>query len=127
MTTATELPSSGTMPFSQGVGIRLFGTEGVIYYDLAADRLWGRSRKSLTANKSDTALEEIEIPASMARKWRVEADFVDAIRGGKPIEFTDFATGVRYMEFTEAVARSAQRGKMIDLPLEDFKDADRIG
>jgi hypothetical protein len=43
------------------------------------------------------------------RGWRVEADWVDSIRNGTPVKFTDFATGVAYMEFTEAVARSADR------------------
>jgi hypothetical protein len=45
---------------------------------------------------------------------------VAAIRTGSAIELTDFATGVSYMEFTEAVARSAQRGVAIELPLEEF-------
>ena len=31
---------------------------------------------------------------------------------------TDFETGVRYMEFTEAVARSAQGGEAVPLPLD---------
>jgi hypothetical protein len=69
-------------------------------------------------------LEEIAIPDEKARSWQVEADFVDAIRTGSPVRLTDFATGVRYMEFTEAVARSAQRDQMIELPLEEFLDAD---
>ena len=43
-----------------------------------------------------------------------------AIHTGSPIELTDFATGVSYMEFTEAVARSAQRGEAVELPLEEF-------
>ena len=37
---------------------------------------------------------------------------------GTPIRFTDFATGVAYMEFTEAVARSAERGEAVELPLD---------
>ena len=49
--------------------------------------------------------------------WRVEADFIDAIRGRGPIEFTDFSTGLRYMEFADAVARSAQLGRAAELPL----------
>jgi hypothetical protein len=43
-----------------------------------------------------------------------------AIRGGAPVQFTDFATGVAYMEFTEAVARSAESGEPVDLPLAEF-------
>ena len=66
------------------------------------------------------ALEEIAIPAEKARGWQVEADFIDAIRTGTPIQFTDFARGVTYMEFTEAVARSAQRGEPVELPLKEF-------
>jgi hypothetical protein len=49
--------------------------------------------------------------------WRVEADWVDSMRHGTPVRFTDFSTGVAYMEFTEAVARSAQTGVQVELPL----------
>jgi hypothetical protein len=35
------------------------------------------------------------------------------------VRLTDFATGVRYMDFTEAVARSAQLGAAVALPLEE--------
>jgi predicted dehydrogenase len=111
---------SGVMPFPQGMGIELYGTEGVLRYDLATDRIWGASRRSRAQAGGGEALEEIPIPPEKARSWRVEADFVDAIRSGTPIELTDFATGVAYMEFTEAVARSAQRGETLELPLEEF-------
>ena len=67
-------------------------------------------------------LEEIAIPAEKARDWQVEADFVNAIRTGVPLELTTFATGVLYMEFTEAVARSAEQGEAVELPLEEFED-----
>ena len=45
------------------------------------------------------------IPDSMRGGWRVEADFIAAIRGERRVTRTDFLTGVRYMQFTEAVAR----------------------
>ncbi len=106
---------SGVMPFTQGMGIELYGTEGILHYDLVADRIHGARR----SGKTET-LQELPIPADKARSWQVEADFVAAIRTGAPIELTDFATGVSYMEFTEAVARSAQHGVAIELPLEEF-------
>jgi hypothetical protein len=59
----------------------------------------------------------VEVPAALAGGWRVEEEFIAAIRGQERIEFTDFATGVRYMEFTEAVARSARQGAAVSLPL----------
>lgn len=38
-------------------------------------------------------------------------------RGHEAVRLTDFATGVRYMDFTEAVTRSAQSGRAVSLPL----------
>jgi predicted dehydrogenase len=111
---------SGVMPFNQGMGIDLYGTEGILHYDLAADRILGSRRSHRAEYGKAKALEEIPIPAEKARSWRVEADFINAIRTGSPIELTDFATGVSYMEFTEAVARSAQAGQAVELPLEEF-------
>ena len=42
-----------------------------------------------------------------------------SIREGAPVTLTDFATGAAYMEFTEAVARSARMGVAVELPLEE--------
>jgi hypothetical protein len=92
-----------------------------LWYDISADRIHGARCKGPQAAAS---LEEIAIPTERARHWRVEADFVDAIRAGTPIQFTDFPTGVQYMEFTEAVARSAQLGEPVELPLAEFEESE---
>jgi predicted dehydrogenase len=110
---------SGVTPFGQHMGIHLYGTAGALHYDLSRDRITGLSRRQGHTGDNEEP-KEIPIPAEKARSWRVEADFVEAIREGKPITLTDFATGVSYMEFTEAVARSAQRGEVVELPLEEF-------
>jgi predicted dehydrogenase len=109
---------SGVTNFGQRGEIWLFGTEGTLCYDLLTDRIHGISRRSGRASVTARDLDEIPIPPGKARQWRVEEEFVEAIRSGTPVEFTDFATGVSYMEFTEAVARSAQTGAAVDLPLE---------
>jgi predicted dehydrogenase len=106
---------SGATPFGQAMGIHLYGTEGALLYDLAGDRIQGASKR---LGKKGGELEEVPISPSQARSWRVEADFVDAIRLGTAVTLTDFATGVAYMEFTEAVARSAAEGTAVELPLE---------
>ena len=49
--------------------------------------------------------------------WRVEEEFIGAIRGHEPVVHTTFADGVKYMEYTEAVYRSIQESKTIHLPL----------
>jgi predicted dehydrogenase len=121
----TELPGgargcyqfSAVTPYGQEGRVVLMGTAGVLCYDLLADRLLGASRTQGAAPGSLDTLAEIPIASDKAGGWRVEADFVDAIRGGAAVRFTDFATGVAYMEFTEAVARSARTGVAVVLPL----------
>ena len=97
-----------------------FVHDGVLRYDLLEDRIFGAHREAGRSAVKAGELTEIPIPTEKARTWRVEADFVDAIRTGAPIQFTDFATGVAYMEFTEAVARSAEQGEPVELPLTEF-------
>jgi len=105
---------SGVTPAGGGMSITLRGPEGMLHYDLAADRLFGAKRGQPPAEPT-----EISIPPEKAGGWRVESDFIESIRTHAPVRFTDFATGVAYMEFTEAVARSARQGIAVDLPLED--------
>jgi predicted dehydrogenase len=111
---------SGATSFGHAMEIQFFGSEGVLIYDLQNDRIHGASRTRGQSPKPD-ALPEIPIPPEKAGGWRVEADFVDAIRQGAPIRFTDFATGVQYMEFTEAVARSAEEETAVGLPLDEYE------
>jgi predicted dehydrogenase len=111
---------SGVTPFGQTASIFLFGSDGVLCYDLLADRIRGASRRYGHTPGGMSELDEIPIPADTVRVWTVEADFIAAIREGRAIEFTTFETGVAYMEFTEAVARSAETGEAISLPLREF-------
>ena len=106
---------SGVVPFGQTASIRLHGSDGVLCYDLLTDHIRGATRKSGAASARLCDLDPIA--SEKARSWAVEADFIAAIRDGRPIEFTTFATGVAYMEFTEAVARSAETGESVALPL----------
>lgn len=116
---------SGVAPFGKRMAVELYGTEGVLHYDLLADRIRGANRDSDVVPDNLEALEEIPVPAEKVMGWRVEEEFVQAIRTGAPVRFTDFQTGVEYMEFTEAVARSAQRGEAVELPLEEFRGQGR--
>ena len=86
----------------------LFGSAGTLRF--AEGRLYG-------ARRGEAALQEIDIPAEETGSWRVEEEFVNAIRGGETITPTTFEDGVKYMEFTEAVARSMAAGAAVALPL----------
>ncbi len=94
-------------------GAWIFGTTGTLYYDHGSQTLYG-------GKLGDTELQPIEIPADKAGAWRVEAEFIGAIRGQETIHLTDFTTGTQYMEFTEAVTRSAESDQAIGLPLSDI-------
>jgi predicted dehydrogenase len=121
-----ELPSgaracyqfSGVTPFGQEGKIVLMGTGGVLSYDLVSDHIRGASRTLGSVPGSIDELPEIPVPVDKAGGWNVEADFVDSIRTGATVRFTDFMAGVAYMEFTEAVAISARTGIAVKLPLE---------
>jgi predicted dehydrogenase len=86
----------------------LYGSEGTLR--VTEDGLYGGRR-------GDNELVEISIPPEEEGAWRVEEEFVNAIRGHEPVRLTTFEDGVRYMEFTEAVAKSVMTRRAVSLPL----------
>tara|TARA_Y100000590_G_scaffold164413_1_gene188387 strand:- start:312 stop:1361 length:1050 start_codon:yes stop_codon:yes gene_type:complete len=104
---------SDVLGHAPGNGVWIYGTEGTLHVDASnqADiKLFG-------GRKSDSGLSEISIKPELGGAWRVEEEFINAIRGIEEITHTSFQDGVRYMEFTEAVTRSSQSGEKIYLPL----------
>ena len=106
---------SGVVWHSTGSSIAMFGSGGTLVYDLKRDELRG-------AKRGEPDLKPIPIPEGSRGGWRVEADFIDAIRGERPVTRTTFADGVAYMQFTEAVARSSRHQSPVDLPLVEFSN-----
>ncbi len=85
-------------------GAYLFGSQGTLRF--TGGKLYGGKR-------GDKSLQEIAIPTAEASSWRVEEEFVNAIRGQEAITHTTFADGVKYMLFTEAVTRSMVEGQAV--------------
>jgi predicted dehydrogenase len=81
----------------------IFGSEGTLKL---SDKLY-------SARRGEKAFKEVSISPELEGKWRVEEEFVNAIRGKEKIALTTFDDGVRYMEFTEAVAKSILEGGRI--------------
>lgn len=106
---------SGVTWHPPGLSIDLYGAEGMIAYDLTRDAIRGARRK-------DHEVKPLAIPESLRGGWSVEADFIAAIRGEREVTHTTFADGVRYMQFTEAVARSSRHSTPVDLPLQEFSN-----
>lgn len=87
-------------------GVWIFGTEGTL--KVANGRV-------MMIAKGDDAWTDITTPETSWTGWRVEEAFIAAIRGSETVRLTTFEDGVRYMEFTEAVATSHAQGRRISL------------
>jgi predicted dehydrogenase len=94
---------------ARGAEVWLHGSQGTLRVDSNLDVFGGQ--------RGDGQLEPIENPPENQYSWRVEEEFISAIRGQEPVTHTPFDVGLHYMEFTEAVTRSAQTGQAISLPL----------
>lgn len=75
--------------------IRINGSKGSLRLEIGSAQLHWQplgGKESLVA-----------IPANERGDWNVEADFITSIRHGTAVRLTDFATGLRTMQFTDAV------------------------
>ena len=100
---------SASTGLSNGNQTWIYGTEGVLHVDERSNIFAGR--------KGDSGLSPVPNPREEQAYHRVEEEFVNAIRGIEEITMVPFETGVHYMEFVEAVYRSAQTGEAVYLPL----------
>ena len=95
----------------------MHGTDGVIRVESTNFTDPGKPSFRLTgAKRGDSELVEIEVADEKRGGWRVEEEFVNAIRGLEPVTHTDFTTGVKYMQFTDAVSQSVTTGELVRLP-----------
>jgi predicted dehydrogenase len=103
------------MKFSETTGLArgndtwIFGSEGTIHVDHADAIFVGR--------RGDPDLRLHPNPPEGQFRHRVEEEFINAIRGIEPVTQNTFEIGVRYMEWTEAIYRSAASGRAVSLPL----------
>jgi predicted dehydrogenase len=88
----------------------LYGSEGTLLADF-------REQKVVFTARGAESPADLTPPKAGWAGWRVEEEFVGAIRGTEKVRLTTFEDGVRYMDFTEAVARSAAERRTVSLPL----------
>lgn len=101
-----HLQVSAVAGLGGGSEVYLFGSDGTIRYDGDTDTVWAGRR-------GDDALAEVAVRPDDARSWRVEDEFVGAIRGEGDVVLTPFTVGLQYMEFTDAVGRSLAAGCVV--------------
>ena len=102
---------SETTGLSRGNDTWIFGSEGTIHLDNAQNIFVGR--------RGDRELAPYPNPPEGQYRHRVEEEFVNAIRGLEPVAMNTFAIGVQYMDWTEAIYRSAEFGTTVSLPRGD--------
>jgi predicted dehydrogenase len=100
---------SETTGLSRGNDTWIFGSQGTIHIDHANNIFVGR--------RGDRELRAHPNPPEGQFRHRVEEEFINAIRGIEPVTQNTFEIGVAYMEWTEAVHRSAASGRAVSLPL----------
>ncbi len=105
-----HLRVSTTTALAGGSRTWLFGSEGTI--QLAGRRILGGRR-------GDSELREVPAPPQEPGPPRVgvEERFINTIRGTAENTTETLEVGLDYMEFSEAVHRSAQTGLAVNLPL----------
>jgi len=80
--------------------VKIFGEIGTLVLEFVPEG------KLYFGRRDQAQLEEVPIPQNLRGTWKVEEEFISAIRNKTPFSHTSFATGVEYMRFTEAVYRS---------------------
>ena len=102
---------STVLGLAPGTEVGLYGTEGTIKLAEGKDGLelwWGR--------RGDDALQPVQIAPEKVGGWRVEEEFINAVRGTEAVTHTDLVTAVKYMEWSDAVCQSLNTGGTVHLP-----------
>lgn len=89
--------------------IEVYGSKATLSYDVFPDELYMAT--------GDGDFEPVEVRTEDyydVEHWRVERDFIDAIRDGKEYH-PDFFDGLKYMQAVQAVHDSAAQGRLIAL------------
>ena len=71
----------------------------------------------LQLGKKGGTMGALVIDPAKRGDWRVEEEFVNAVRGREVVTHTDFVTAVKYMEWTDAVTLSMRERREVQLPL----------
>jgi predicted dehydrogenase len=100
---------SGVASFEESERLQAFGSEGMLSYDFIADRIYG-------GRLGEKNAVEIEIPHELEQHWRVEEDFIAAVRSPGAIQpQPSFAQGVQYMRVVQAVADSVAQQREVEI------------
>jgi predicted dehydrogenase len=101
------LEFSGVNAMESGDRLEIYGSAGTLTYDFSSD--------VVEAGKlGDRALHVVDIPQELEGEWRVEEDFLAAVKSkGRVRPHPTFEDGLRYMRVVQAVADSRARNEWV--------------
>jgi predicted dehydrogenase len=103
------LEFSGVDALAQGDRLEIYGSAGILIYNFNSD--------ILQAGKfGDRTLHTVDIPPELEGGWRVEEDFLAAVKSkGHVLPHPNFEDGLRYMRVVQAVADSRARNEWVTI------------
>jgi len=103
------LEFSGVNALAPADRLEVYGDLGTLTYDFGSDQVHG-------GQAGDRALHVEELPPELEGEWRVEDEFLAAVRSkGRVRPRPDFEEGVRYMRVVQAVADSRARNEWVEI------------
>jgi predicted dehydrogenase len=103
------LEFSGVSALAPGDRVEIHGDQGTLTYDFANDIV-------AAGKRADDKLQIMEIPPELESTWRVEEDFLAAVKSkGRIRPHPDFEEGLRYMRVVQAVADSRARNEWVEV------------
>ncbi len=103
------LTFSGVTAAAPGDRLELHGRDGILTYDFSNDTIG-------LAYAGDSVIKPLAIPPELIVEWRVEEDFLAAVRSpGTFHPRPSFEDGVAYMRVVQAVAESVTRHEEIQI------------
>src|SRR5246500_502602 len=101
------LEFSGINPLAEGDRLEIYGNTGTLTYDFTADVMQ-------TGKVGDRGLHVVDIPTELEGEWRVEEDFLAAVKSkGRVRPHPNFEDGLRYMRVVQAVSDSRARNEWV--------------
>jgi predicted dehydrogenase len=101
------LEFSGVNAHAPGDRLDIYGDKGTLVYDFATDIVQ-------VGKVGDKDLRVIDLTPDLLMEWRVEDDFIAAVKSkGRIRPGPDFEDGVRYMRVVQAVADSRARNEWV--------------
>ena len=101
------LEFSGIDALAPSDRVEIYGSSGTLTYDFSSD--------VVEAGKvGDRELHVVELPSELETEWRVEEDFLAAVKSkGRVRPHPNFEDGLRYMRVVQAVSDSRARNEWV--------------